>query len=144
MKKRGMNDKTLVTVNCTMCRLPMDCDESLLLADQHFCPKCDRLMDEGYEIKDFMGDLDILNRLFGFSHELSQEMADVMFQDHWQKVPDKDKENEALAKEFFCQGAAQALGFLICGGMPPWFLDEMEKQIGVAREIRAENNIRGE
>lgn len=131
-----MNDKTLVTVNCTMCRLPMYCDESLLLADQHFCPKCDRRMDEGYEIEDFLRDIDILTRLFGESHKLSEEMADVMFQDHWKKVPEKEKENVALAKEFYCKGAAQALGFLIGGGMPPWFLDEMEKQIRVVREIR--------
>jgi hypothetical protein len=136
MKKSGMNDKTLVTVNCTMCRLPMYCEESLLLSDQHFCPKCDRRMDEGYEIEDFVRDPEIRNRLFGFSHELSQEMADVMFRDHWQKVPEKDKENEALAKEFFCHGAAQALGFLIGAGMPPWYLDEMEKKIRTVREIR--------
>jgi hypothetical protein len=136
MKKSGMNDKTLVTVNCSMCRLPMDCDKSLLLSDQHFCPKCDRRMDEGYEIEDFVRDPEILARLYGYSQELSQEIADVIFQEHWKKVPEKEKENEALAKEFFCHGAALAMGFLICGGMPPWYLDEMEEQIRAAREIR--------
>ena len=83
-----------------------------------------------------MKDLEIVNRYFGDSDELAQEMADVMFQDHWKKVPEKEKENEALAKEFFYHGATQALGFLIMGGMPPWFLEEMEKQIRLVREVR--------
>jgi hypothetical protein len=95
-------------------------------------------MDEGYEIEDFVRDPEILNRLFGYSDELAQEMADVMFQDHWKKVKEPAKENEALAKEFFYHGATQALGFLIGGGMPPWYLDEMEKKIRVVREIRGE------
>jgi hypothetical protein len=144
MKKRKTNNKIEVTVKCTICRLPMDCSESLPLADQHFCPKCSHLMDEGYEIKDFMIDPDIAAKYYGYSHDLAQEMAEVMFQDYWKKVKEPGKENEALAKEFFCHGATQTLGFLISGGMPPWHLDEMEGQIRVAREIRAANNIRGE
>ncbi len=134
MKKRETNNKTKATVKCTICRLPMDCPESLLLADQHFCPKCSRLMDEGYEIEDFMRDLDIVTRHYGYSHEVAREMADVMFQDYWKKV--KEPENEALAKEFFYHGATQALGFLITAGMPPWFLDELEKQIRIVKESR--------
>ncbi len=136
MKKRGTNNKNMVTIKCTLCRLPMDCPESLLLADQHFCPKCSHLMDEGYEIEDFMRDLDIVTRYYRYSDELAQEMAEVMFQDHWKKVPEKDKENETLAKEFFYHGATQALGFLITAGMPPWHFDNLEKQIRMARESR--------
>jgi len=134
MKKMGKYNETYVTVKCTMCRLPMDCEESMLGAQQHFCPRCDRLEAEGFDIEDFVRDPEIRNRLFGYSHELSHEMADVMFQDHWKKVP--EKENEALAKEFFCQGAAQALGFLIGVGMAPWHLEEMEGEIRVVREMR--------
>ncbi|HLB72064.1 MAG TPA: hypothetical protein VJJ51_13570 [Candidatus Methanoperedens sp.] len=136
MKKGETNNKTKATVKCTICRLPMDCPESLLLADQHFCPKCSRLMDEGYEFKDFMRDPDISAQHYGYSHEVAQEMAEVMFQDHWKKVKEPGKENEALAKEFFYHGATQALGFLISAGMPPWFLDNLEKQIRVVKEIR--------
>ncbi|MDP2840946.1 MAG: hypothetical protein Q8O17_01555 [Candidatus Methanoperedens sp.] len=60
-EKRGgkVKDTGMVDVSCSICGMDMDCPESLLLDDQHFCPKCSHLMDEGYEIKDFMRDPNI-------------------------------------------------------------------------------------
>ena len=44
--------------------------------------------------------------------------------------------DEILVKGCYLQGATSMLGLLISAGMPPWHLDDLEKQIRVVREIR--------
>jgi transcription elongation factor Elf1 len=39
----------MATVQCSICGMDMDCPESMLSADRHFCARCTDLLAEGYE-----------------------------------------------------------------------------------------------
>ncbi len=53
-EKRGgkVKDTGMVDVSCSICGMDMDCPESMLSAERHFCARCTDLMAEGYEPDD--------------------------------------------------------------------------------------------
>ncbi len=48
MEKKGgkANSTKMVTVQCSICGMDMDCPESMLGADRHFCERCTDLLAE--------------------------------------------------------------------------------------------------
>jgi hypothetical protein len=51
VEKSGGKAKStrMLTVQCYVCGADMDCPESMLSADRHFCARCTDLLAEGYE-----------------------------------------------------------------------------------------------
>ena len=94
----------MLTVQCTICGMDMDCPESMLSAERHFCARCTDLMAEGYE-----------------PDELKMSPEDIA--QHF--------DNESLARDCYLQGATSMLGLLISQGMPPEFLDELLGQLEI-------------
>jgi hypothetical protein len=111
MKKMGTGNKMMTTVQCTICGMDMDCPESMLPAERHFCARCTDLMAEGYE-----------------PDELKKSPEDIA--QHF--------ENESLARDCYLQGATSMLGLLISAGMPPEFLDELAEGIRGAKRRMGE------
>ncbi len=139
VKKRGGKSTKMLTVTCSICGMDMDCPESMLSAERHFCARCTDLLAEGYEPEELNMDIKSLDRHFKRCDEVAEEMLDLAFYGYWKKVQEEGMEHynyEALAKMFFIQGASSMLGFLISTGMPPPFLDDLEEAIKEAKRRR--------
>lgn len=56
VEKSGGRAKStrMLTVQCTICGMDMDCPESMLSAQRHFCARCTDLLAEGYEPEDLV------------------------------------------------------------------------------------------
>jgi hypothetical protein len=110
VEKKGGRAKSskMLTVQCSICGIGMDCPESMLSADRHFCARCTDLLSEGYEPEELKMNPESLSRHF-------------------------ERCDERLAKEYYLQGASPMLGLLISTGMPPPFLDDLEEAIREAK-----------
>ncbi|MCX9012354.1 MAG: hypothetical protein OIN66_14710 [Candidatus Methanoperedens sp.] len=138
VRKRGgeREDIVMITVQCSICGMDMDCPESMLSADRHFCERCTDLLAEGYEPEELKMDKKSLGRHFARCDEVAEKMLDIAFYEPFAKVQEQGMEHynyEALAKMFFLQGASSMLGLLISTGMPPPFLDDLEEAIKEAK-----------
>jgi hypothetical protein len=134
VEKKGGRAKSskMVTVQCSICGIDMDCPESMLGADRHFCARCTDLLAEGYEPENLKMDPESLPRHFARCDEVAEEMLDIAFYEPYAKVHEQGMEHynyEALAKMFFLQGVSSKLGLLISAGMPPPMLDDLEEAI---------------
>ncbi|MDP2845982.1 MAG: hypothetical protein Q8N79_07930, partial [Candidatus Methanoperedens sp.] len=51
VEKSGGRAKSrrMLTVQCTICGMDMDCPESMMNADRHICAQCADLLAKGYE-----------------------------------------------------------------------------------------------
>jgi len=47
----------MLTVQCTICGMDMDCPESMLSAERHFCERCTDLLAEGYKPEELKMDI---------------------------------------------------------------------------------------
>lgn len=106
----------MLTVQCTICGMDMDCPESMLGADRHFCERCTDLLAEGYEPEELKMCPDDIAQHLPRCDEVSMLLMDITFDGYWKKVLEYGIEhfdNERLAKESYLQGAIQALGFLM-------------------------------
>ncbi len=133
---RAMSIKMLA-VHCSICGMDMDCPESMLSAERHFCARCTDLMAEGYEPDELkMSPDDIAQHLPGCD-EVSMLLMDITFDGYWNKVLEYGIEhfdNERLAKESYLRGATSMLGLLVSQGMPPEFLDELAEGMRGAKK----------
>lgn len=140
VEKRGGKAKStkMLTVACSICGMDMDCPESMLGAERHFCAQCTDLMAEGYEPEELkMSPEDIAQHLPGCD-EVSMLLMDLTFDGYWNKVLEYGIEhfdNERLAKQSYLRGATSMLGLLISAGMPPEFLDELAEGIRGERRM---------
>ncbi len=145
MKKMVTGNKIMTTVRCTICGMDMDCPESMLSAERHFCAGCTDLMAEGYEPEELSPD-DIAQHL-PKCDEVSMLLMDVTFDGYWNKVLEYGIEhfdNERLAKQSYLRGATSMLGLLISQGMPPEFLDELAERIRGAKRGMGERGNENE
>jgi len=136
----------MLTVPCSLCGSDMDCPESMLSADRHFCARCTDLLAEGYEPEELKMSPEDIARHFARCDEVAEEMMDITFNIYWEKVQETGIEhfnNEALAREFYIQGASTMLSLLISQGMPPPFLDDLEEAIRGAKRRMAGGRERG-
>ena len=129
--KKGGRAKSskLVTVQCSICGMDMDCPESMLSAERHFCERCTDLLAEGYKPEELKMDKKSLAKYFRRCDDIAEELLDLTFYGFWKKMQDMEISKEELAREFYIHGASSMLGFLISMGMPPPFLDDLEEAI---------------
>lgn len=129
--KKGGRAKSskMVTVQCSICGMDMDCPESMLSAERHFCERCTDLLAEGYKPEELKMDKKSLAKYFRRCDDIAEELLDLTFYGFWKKMKDKEISKEELAREFYIHGASSMLGFLISTGMPPPFLDDLKKAI---------------
>ena len=102
----------MLTVQCTICGMDMDCPESMLSAERHFCARCTDLMAEGYEPEELSPD-DIAQHL-PKCDEVSILLMDVTFDGYWKNVQEYGMEhfdNERLAKQSYLGGQLRCWGF---------------------------------
>jgi len=126
----------MITVQCSLCGADMDCPESMLSAERHFCARCTDLMAEGYEPEELKMSPDDIAQHLPRCDEVSTLLMDLTFDGYWNKVLEYGIEhfdNERLAKESYLRGATSMLGLLISQGMPPEFLDELAEGIREAK-----------
>jgi uncharacterized paraquat-inducible protein A len=129
--------KKMLTVQCSICGMDMDCPESMLSAQRHFCARCTDMLAEGYEPEDLRMDKESLERRFKRCEEVAEEMLDIAFYGYWNRVQEQGMEHynyEALAKMFFLQGASSMLAFLISVGMPEPMLDDVMEAVRGAKK----------
>lgn len=106
----------MMKVKCSICGMDMDCPESMLSAQRHFCARCTDMLAEGYEPEDLKMDKESLERRFKRCDEVAEEMLDIAFYGYWNKVQAQGMEHynyEALSKMFFLQGASSMLDDLM-------------------------------
>lgn len=129
--KKGGRAKSskLVTVQCSICGMDMDCPESMLSAERHFCERCTDLLAEGYTPEELKMDKKSLAKYFRRCDDIAEELLDLTFYGFWKKMQDMEISKEELAREFYIHGASSMLGFLISMGMPPPFLDDLKEAI---------------
>lgn len=142
-RKSGGNGKgtKMATVKCSICGMDMDCPESMLSAERHFCARCTDLLAEGYEPEELKVTRDSMEKHFKRCDEVAEKMLDIAFYEAFAKMQEQGMEHynyEALAKTFFLQGASSMLGLLISAGMPPPMLDDLEEAIKEAKRRMGE------
>ena len=145
VEKRGGKSTKMLTVQCTVCGMDMDCPESMQSADRHFCARCTDLMAEGHEPEELKMSPDDIAQHFERCDEVSMLLMDLTFDGYWNKVQEQgmehfDPENESLARDCYLQGATSMLGLLISAGMPPEFLDELAEGMRGAKRRMGEGN----
>ncbi len=129
--KKGGRAKSskMVTVQCSICGMDVDCPESMLSADRHFCERCTDLLAEGYKPEELKMDKKSLAKHFRRCDDIAEELLDLTFYGFWKKMQDMEISKEELAREFYIHGASSMLGFLISTGMPPPFLGDLDEAI---------------
>ncbi len=81
-KWRKSKEHKNATVHCSICGMDMDCPESMLTVERHFCARCTDLMAEGYEPEELkMSPDDIAQHLPG-----CDEVSMLLMELHWSSV----------------------------------------------------------
>lgn len=143
MKKMGKGNNVMTIVQCTICGMDMDCPESMLGADRHFCARCTDLMAEGYEPDELKMSPEDIAQHFEKCEEVSMLLMDIAFDGYWKNMQEYsmehfDPENESLARDCYLQGASSMAALLISAGMPLEFLDEVEEGMRGAKRRMGE------